>query len=95
MQQWLFAQSGELGYPNRMFDPETVFVLAAAGAVAIGLVGYFLKGYLVRKAELNLAMRQSEMAADLKAGMIERGFSAAEIERVLAAKEGSTAGPDV
>ena len=72
------------------FDTEAVFAIAVCSAVAITVIGYYLKGFLVRKAELDAAVRQAEMDTDLKAGMVERGFSADEIEPVLAAKRVSS-----
>ena len=94
MQAWIFAQESRLGFVQQLNSEQFftfIAVMACCVAAAVGLIGYFTMVYLVRKAELHTAMRQSEISADLKSGMIERGFSAEEIERVLAAKESQTA----
>ena len=64
-------------------DPESFFALmipitAVAGSMIIGLVALITKHLR--------SVRQREIDATLKQEMIARGMSAAEIERVLAAK---------
>ena len=89
MQLWVVAQGTQTSFLQRLNSEQFftfVAVLATSGAAAIAAFGFFLNAYLGRRAELNAAVRQAEIAADLKAGMIERGFSADQIERVLAAR---------
>ena len=99
MQAWVLAQAATSGGLQGLNSEQFftfVSILAVAGTAAIAAVGYFLNAYLGRRAELNAGVRQAEIAADLKAGMIERGFSADDIERVLAARDpSSSAGRNV
>jgi hypothetical protein len=62
-----------------------VGVLAIASLVALLIGGVVVRRYFLKKAEIELAMSRCEAETLLKAKMLDRGFSADEIERVLAA----------
>jgi len=70
--------------------PETaatlVGVLTVASLVALLIGALIIRRYVLKRAELDLASRRLEAETDLKEKMLDRGFSADEIERVLASR---------
>jgi hypothetical protein len=75
MLEWLSRQSAE----------ELIPVIAIVGGCLVALVSSAMY-YWNKARQSDLALRQAELEAQLKQSMIERGMSADEIQRVLAAK---------
>ena len=63
-----------------------VGILTAVAFICLLIAGVIVRRYLLKKAEIDLALRKAEMESELKSAMIERGMPAQDIERVLAAK---------